>query len=51
MLFVRGLDNKLGVGDIAGFDWNISEFDKSDGEHVVLLFILTKHKRLLVHHN
>ena len=51
LVFIRGLDNKLGVGDITGFDWNISEFDKSDGEHLVLLFILTKHKRLLVHHN
>ena len=31
LVFIRGLDNKLGVGDITGFDWNISEFDKSEG--------------------
>ena len=31
LVFIRGLDNKLGVGDIVGFDWNISAFDKSDG--------------------
>ena len=31
LVFSRGLDNKLGVGDITGFDWNISEFDKSEG--------------------
>ena len=31
LVFIRGLDDKLGVGDITGFDWNISAFDKSDG--------------------
>ena len=31
LVFIRGLDDKLGVGDIVGFDWNISAFDKSDG--------------------
>ena len=31
LVFIRGLDKKLGVGDITGFDWNISEFDKSEG--------------------
>ena len=31
LVFIRGLDNKLGVGDITGFDWNISTFDKSAG--------------------
>ena len=31
LVFIRGLDNKLGVGDITGFDWNITAFDKSDG--------------------
>ena len=31
LVFIRGWDNKLGVGDITGFDWNITAFDKSDG--------------------
>ena len=31
LVFIRGLDNKLGVGDITGFDWNITTFDKSAG--------------------
>jgi len=31
LVFIRGLDNKLGVGDITGFDWNITAFDKSEG--------------------
>tara|TARA_R110000868_G_scaffold335370_2_gene596117 strand:- start:277 stop:1308 length:1032 start_codon:yes stop_codon:yes gene_type:complete len=31
LVFIRGLDNKLGLGDITGMDWNISTFDKSAG--------------------
>ena len=31
LVFIRGLDNKLGVGDITGMDWNITTFDKSAG--------------------
>ena len=31
LCFVKGLSGKLGVGDISGFDWNITTFDKSVG--------------------
>ena len=31
LVFIRGLDNKLGLGDITRLEWNISTFDKSAG--------------------
>ena len=31
LVFIRGLDNKLGVGDITRLEWNITTFDKSAG--------------------
>jgi len=31
LVFIRGLDNKLGLGDITRLEWNISSFDKSAG--------------------
>jgi hypothetical protein len=31
LCFVKGLSSKLGLGDIVGFDWNITTFDKSAG--------------------
>ena len=31
LVAIRGLSGSIGTGDIMGFDWNISAFDKSDG--------------------